>query len=104
MVKDSAVVGIDLGGTNLRLALVSPRGEILRRWEQPTATMPDREAMIATLVRELGTDLELILDVGPCPGGLASSIVDVTVAPPRLVRAGAIPAARLREVIPDMRF
>jgi glucokinase len=53
MAKETAVVGIDLGGTNLRLALVSPGGEILARWERATATMPDRDALISTLALDL---------------------------------------------------
>ena len=53
MAKDLAVVGIDLGGTNVRLALVSSIGEILARWERATATMPDQEAMVATLAQDL---------------------------------------------------
>ncbi|HEY9073642.1 MAG TPA: ROK family protein, partial [Desulfobaccales bacterium] len=53
MAKDLAVIGIDMGGTNVRLALVSPDGEILARWERATATMPDQEAMIATLAQDL---------------------------------------------------
>jgi L-threonylcarbamoyladenylate synthase len=57
----------------------------------------------AAVARELGAGVDLILEAGLCPGGLASTIVDVTVSPPRLVRAGAIPAARLQKVIPDMR-
>ena len=48
-VKEPAVVGIDLGGTNVRLALVSPQGKILSRWERATATMPDQAALVATL-------------------------------------------------------
>jgi L-threonylcarbamoyladenylate synthase len=55
------------------------------------------------VARELGAGVDLILEAGRCPGGLPSTIVDVTVSPPRLVRAGAIPAARLLEVVPDMR-
>ena len=55
------------------------------------------------LVREFGDGVDLILEAGPCPGGLPSTIVDVTGVPPRLVRAGAIPAARLQEVISDLR-
>jgi len=55
------------------------------------------------VARELGEGVDLVLDAGPCPGGLPSTIVDVTAAPPRLVRAGAVPAALLREIIPDMR-
>ena len=54
------------------------------------------------VAREFGHDLGLILDAGPCPGGLPSTIVDVTDSPPRLVRAGAIPPAELAEIIPEM--
>lgn len=52
--------------------------------------------------REFGAGVDLILEAGPCPGGLPSTIVDATSVPPRLVRAGAIPPARLAEVIPEM--
>ncbi len=57
----------------------------------------------AAVAEEFGAGVDLILEAGPCPGGLASTIVDVTAEPSRLVRAGAITAARLKEVIPDMR-
>jgi L-threonylcarbamoyladenylate synthase len=52
--------------------------------------------------REFGADLSLILDAGPCPGGLPSTIVAVNVNPPRLVRAGAVPIADIRTVIPEL--
>ena len=48
-----AVVGIDLGGTNVRLALVSPQGKILSRRERATATMPDQAALVAGLAADL---------------------------------------------------
>jgi L-threonylcarbamoyladenylate synthase len=54
------------------------------------------------VAREFGDGVELILDAGPCPGGLPSTIVDVTAIPPRLVRAGAVPPATLREILPDL--
>jgi len=53
MVKDPAVVGIDLGGTNVRMALVSPEGKILSRRERATASMPDQEALVTTLAGDL---------------------------------------------------
>jgi L-threonylcarbamoyladenylate synthase len=52
--------------------------------------------------RVFGGEVPLILDAGPCPGGLPSTIVDLCRHPPRLVRAGAIELARLRDVIPDI--
>ena len=51
--KDPVVVGIDLGGTNVRLALVSPEGRILFRQERATASMPDQEALVTTLAGDL---------------------------------------------------
>jgi L-threonylcarbamoyladenylate synthase len=56
----------------------------------------------AEVAREFGEAVDLILDAGPCPGGLPSTIVDVTQASPRLVRAGAIPTAALAEAMPEL--
>ena len=35
----------------------------------------------AEVAREFGEDVDLILEAGPCPGGLPSTIVDVTTLP-----------------------
>jgi L-threonylcarbamoyladenylate synthase len=56
----------------------------------------------AAVAEEFGDQVDLILEAGPCPGGLPSTIVDITRAPARLVRAGAVPAAALAEILPDM--
>jgi L-threonylcarbamoyladenylate synthase len=42
------------------------------------------------VVRDLGETLEIVLDAGETKGGLASTVLDVTVDPPRVIRAGAI--------------
>lgn len=52
MAKEAAVIALDLGGTNMRWALVNGNGRILRRWERATATMPDQEVLLSTLVAE----------------------------------------------------
>jgi L-threonylcarbamoyladenylate synthase len=44
------------------------------------------------VLRQLGGQLELILDGGLTPGGEGSTIADVTVEPPRIVRLGKIAA------------
>jgi L-threonylcarbamoyladenylate synthase len=59
-------------------------------------------AAAAEVAAEFGEGVELILDAGPCPGGLPSTIVDASRTPPRLVRPGAIAADRLKEIIPDL--
>jgi L-threonylcarbamoyladenylate synthase len=38
-----------------------------------------------------------VIDAGPAPGGLPSTIVDARTSPPRLVRAGAVPWDRVLE-------
>jgi len=53
MSRQPAVVAVDLGGTNVRLALVTRTGEILDRWERATATMPDQESLIQGLAADL---------------------------------------------------
>jgi L-threonylcarbamoyladenylate synthase len=49
-------------------------------------------------VVQLGDSVSVYLDGGPCPGGVPSTIVDLTGSVPRLLRAGAISLDRLREV------
>jgi L-threonylcarbamoyladenylate synthase len=50
----------------------------------------------------LGRRLDLILDGGPAPGGPASTVIDVTSDPPRILRAGAIPADEVELRLRDM--
>jgi len=52
MTKRPAVIAVDLGGTNMRWALVDRQGTILGRWERTTATMPDEEALITTMAED----------------------------------------------------
>lgn len=39
----------------------------------------------------LGDQIDVLIDSGPTPGGLPSTVIDVTGNEPKLVRAGAIP-------------
>ena len=49
------------------------------------------EPLTADDVRaQLGDAVDLIIDGGPCPGARPSTVIDCTVEPPRIVRAGAI--------------
>ncbi|MFI5354020.1 MAG: L-threonylcarbamoyladenylate synthase [Desulfobaccales bacterium] len=80
-----AALGLPLTGTSAN-----------RSGQEPLATA-------AVVARDLGDEVDLILDAGPCPGGLPSTIVDVTVSPPRLVRAGALATSAIQELFPEMR-
>jgi tRNA threonylcarbamoyl adenosine modification protein (Sua5/YciO/YrdC/YwlC family) len=51
---------------------------------------------------QLGASVSVYLDDGPSGGSVASTIVDVTGERPRLLRAGALDLAALRDVVPDL--
>lgn len=46
----------------------------------------------------LGGSIDAVIDGGTAPGGLGSTILDVTVEPPLIVRQGIIPAEALMEI------
>jgi tRNA A37 threonylcarbamoyladenosine synthetase subunit TsaC/SUA5/YrdC len=51
---------------------------------------------------QLGTHAAVVLDGGPRTGSAASTIVDCTGPVPRVLRVGAIPVERIREIAPDL--
>ncbi len=46
--------------------------------------------------------VDLVLDGGACPQGIASSIVNLCTDPPRLLRGGGLDVALLRQVLPNL--
>jgi L-threonylcarbamoyladenylate synthase len=48
------------------------------------------------VAQALGEEVAMILDAGPTPGGLPSTVVDVTTTPITILRKGQIPEERLR--------
>jgi L-threonylcarbamoyladenylate synthase len=59
----------------------------------PPTSLPD------DVRRAFGGELDGLMDAGPSPGGLPSTIVDATGAEPRLLRAGAVPWERVLEFL-----
>lgn len=70
--------------------------DLIRRLGRPvTGTSANRSAGreprdADEVYRQLGHRVDLILDAGPVPIGRPSTVVDVTVTPPRIVREGAL--------------
>ena len=52
--EGAAILGVDLGGTNMRVAVVAASGEILMRTVQPTP--PDDPAALGRLMRDVATE------------------------------------------------
>ena len=51
------------------------------------------------VLKSLGGRIDMILDGGPCPGGIESTVVDVTGEAVRVLRPGLVTAAMLEEVV-----
>ncbi len=51
---------------------------------------------------EFAGAIPLVLDAGPCPGGLPSTIVDLSSTLPCLIRVGAVAVADIVKIIPDL--
>ena len=51
------------------------------------------------VLRGLANRIDLLLDAGPTPGGLESTVLDVTTTPPRLLRPGLVTTTELEAVI-----
>jgi L-threonylcarbamoyladenylate synthase len=83
-------VGIRVPAHPLTLELLDRLGDGLAA---PSANRFGRVSPTsATHVRvDLGDDVDFVLDGGPCPVGVESTIVDCTVDPPQVLRPGGIP-------------
>jgi L-threonylcarbamoyladenylate synthase len=66
-----------------------------RSGSQPATTAADAYA-------QLGEDVSVYLEGGPSPIGVASTVVDLTSAVPRVLRQGAVGIERLRDVIGEV--
>jgi L-threonylcarbamoyladenylate synthase len=65
-----------------------------------SATATSMPTTAAEAEAQLGDAVAVYLDAGPCPGGVASTIVDLTGSVPRLLRRGVVPVERLQDVVP----
>lgn len=53
----------------------------------------------AEAAQALGATVDLIVDAGPTPGGVESTVLDLTTTPPAILRAGPITAAEIEAAI-----
>jgi L-threonylcarbamoyladenylate synthase len=93
-------VAVRMPDHELALDVISRTGPLAtssanRSGHDPATTMLDARL-------QLGAAVSVYLDGGPSGASVASSIVDLTGDRPRLLRAGAISADRLREVAPEL--
>jgi L-threonylcarbamoyladenylate synthase len=99
-----AVVG---GGLTVALRVphhAVPLGIVAALGAPITGTSANRSGgplprLASQVMDAIGTEVDLILDGGPCPGGIGSTVLDVTVNPPRILRLGEVTEAEITQVI-----
>ena len=101
----------DLGDTRGTVAVRMPDHEgaleLLARTGPMAVSSANRSGLPAAtdadaVVEMLGDTVEVLLDGGPTPGDVPSTIVDVTTEKGRLLRAGAIPLEKLNDALWSM--
>lgn len=108
VVKASELVPQEYRGLDGTIALRMPDSNLVRELSRlvgaPLATTSANthgEAAAtsgSSVERRIVEEADLTLDAGPAPLAIASTIVSVTGPEPRVLREGAIPAWRIREV------
>ena len=58
---------------------------------------------VEQVLEYFGDNVDLIIDSGPCPGGQPSTMVDVSLGRPRLIRDGPLSMNAMMAAAPDMR-
>ncbi|MGY1811975.1 L-threonylcarbamoyladenylate synthase [Blastococcus sp. SYSU D00820] len=101
----------DLGDAEGTVAVRLPDDELTRDLLRRTGPLAVSSAnrsgrpaatTAADAAAQLGEHAAVVLDGGPRADSAASTIVDCTAPTPRVLRVGAIPVERLREVVPEL--
>ncbi|GGN54647.1 threonylcarbamoyl-AMP synthase [Actinoplanes lobatus] len=111
IVEHSPSLTWDLGDTGGQVAVRMPLHpvalEVLREVGPMAVTAGNKIGSPAPLTAEEARDqleytVRVYLEAGPAADPAPSTIVDVTGDLPRVLRAGAIPLEKLRDVVPDI--
>ena len=56
----------------------------------------------AEVKKQIGDKIDMVIDGGRCPGGIESTVVDLSGVKPVIRRQGAISIEKLRKILPDI--
>ncbi|MDD5289489.1 MAG: L-threonylcarbamoyladenylate synthase [Dehalococcoidales bacterium] len=54
------------------------------------------------VIKQIGKQIDMVIDGGKCPGGIESTVIDLSGNRPIVRRQGAISIKKLREILPDI--
>lgn len=98
LTAETGKIGIRLPGHPVAAALVQALRSPLTGTSANLSGRPGCRR-IEDLEFQIADALDLILDAGPLKGGLGSTVVDVTVDPPKVLREGEIPRAEIMTIL-----
>jgi L-threonylcarbamoyladenylate synthase len=98
LLGNGQTVGIRISSHPIAAALAAAFGSAI------VATSANRSGQAAPVTapevgEELGAEVALVLDGGATSGGHASTVIDLTTDPPRVVRSGAVPLSAIEEIL-----
>jgi L-threonylcarbamoyladenylate synthase len=101
----------DLGETNGTVALRMPQNDVALKLLAEVGPMAVTSANVSgqppassvlDAATQLGSAVSVYLEAGPSAGGLASTILDCTGESPVILRAGAVSAGQIQEVLGEI--
>ena len=95
---DSDKIAVRLPGHPITLRLIKELGHPV---VGTSANLHDSTAALtaAEVKKQLGDVVDFIIADSPCPGGIESTIVDITVHPPVILRQGTVPQEDLADLL-----
>ncbi len=107
-VPDTTVVGLDtvairMPSNRVALALIKESGTPIAA---PSANLAGKPSPTEAqhVLDDLAGKIDVVLDAGPARIGVESTVVDLTVSPPEVLRAGGTPYEKLKEVLGEVRL
>ena len=98
LTADTGKIGIRLPGHPVAAALVKALQNPLTGTSANLSGKPGCRC-IEDLEIQIAGKLDLILDAGPLSGGIGSTVVDITIEPPRILREGEISGAEITTIL-----
>lgn len=94
-------VGVRCPNHPVTLAIIEAAGVPIAAPSGNTSGRPS-PTTAAHMIEDMDGRIDGIVDGGPCTVGVESTIIDLTVTPPRLLRPGGLPLESLRHVLGEV--
>ncbi len=99
----SMTVAVRMPASNIALSLIRESGVPL---VAPSANLSTRPSPTSAndVISDLSGRVDMIIDGGACDIGIESTVIDMTVSPPVILRCGGLPAEAIESVIGRVKF